>query len=483
MKILKNKPLIFIFSYLLAVALYWPSLNGAPAWDDFPYWFSDPVMKPTMPYLEILKNFAWPFSVSFQKLLYGFFNDNYFAYHSLSLIIHGLNAFLVYKLARLIRVKYPFLFFFLFLVHPACVISTAWMIQIKTLLCFFFALSSCLAFIKGNKDLRWMTLSWILFLLSVTSKSASLSMPLIFLVVSFKSYRLKKLHLLIPFFLISAWGTYKVVVSPITIEGSGNASKVIDVKEATPTPPPLEIPEKMPSEIPMSPSSDEVHQDIPSAISFVRFDVGFIAKTLHYYFWQSLVPIRNEPVKGLNTEKAGVQEYGHLIFLLIVIIACWKDSALLYLAAGHFLLLPFLGIIPAPYMIITWVSDQHLYLALPGLLAFWMRLLDKIKWQHSYLLPSLLAVFFTYKTSVTTPFYKDQLSFYKASLKYNPENVAITYNLAFAYVMKGDWVAAQDVLHNLIQLAKVEPRIKESQFYANIVKLYIDLQPENENEN
>ena len=480
MKILKNKPLIFIFSYLLAVALYWPSLNGSPAWDDFPYWFNDPVMTPSMSYLEILKNFAWPFSVSLQKVLYTFFQDNYFVYHAISLFIHGLNAYLVYKLARLLRVKYPFLFFFLFLIHPACVISVAWMIQIKTLLCFFFALSSCLTFIKGNKNLRWMTLSWILFLLSVTSKSASLSLPLFFLVVSFKSYHLKKLHLLIPFFLISFWGVYKVAVSPITIEGSAKASKVIDVK---PEPKPAPTAVQTPSEIPMAPTSNEVRQDIPSAFNFARFDIDLIAKTLHYYFWQSLVPISNEPVKGLNPNKAGLAEYGHLLFILIVVFICWKDSALLYLAAGHFLLLPFLGIIPAPYMIITWVSDQHLYLALPALLAFWMRLLDKIKWEYRFILPSLLAVFFIYKTTLTTPYYKDQISFYKASLYHDPTNVPIAYNLAFAYVIKGDWVTARSLLHDIIERSEDDPSIKNNQFYVHIVKLYFDLQPKEQDEN
>jgi hypothetical protein len=481
MNLLKNKKLIFPLSYLIAVIIYWPALNGTPAWDDFPFWFEDPVMKPTMSYLEILKNFAWPFSVIFQKFLYNVFNENYYIYHLINLSIHFLNAFLVYKLAQHIKLNRPFILFFLFLVHPVCVITTAWMIQIKTLLCFFFALASCLTFFKGNKDWRWMTLSWVLFLFSVASKSASLGLPLIFTLVSLTSYRFMKIHLLIPFFLIAFWGGYRVAVSPLTIEGTQKASQTTEVKEVPSRPDseitaaPLPSPEQLKSELDEKKPELKVEKASLSAISFIRFDVSMISKTLHYYFWQVFLPIRNEPIKGLNTNEAGFAVYGHLIFLALLIIICWGDSALISLAAGHILLLPFLGIIPAPYMLITWVSDQHLYLALPCLLAFWLRLIDKLKWKHTYTLPTVVGLFFLYKTSISTPFYKDQFAFYEASLDYNPENVPIIYNLAFAYVMNNEWDKAKRLLQYIYERAQTDPSISNNQFYPQLLKLYIEL--------
>lgn len=476
MKILKIKPLLILFSFLMAFGLYWPSIQGTPIWDDLHYWFSDPVMT-SVSYGDIVKNFAWPFSVSSQKILYSIFGTNYLVYHLINFSLHCLNSLLVYKLGRQIRVRYPIIFFMLFLFHPVSVITTSWMIQFKTLLCFFFALTSCLTFIKGNKNWRWMAFSWILFLFSITSKSASLSLPIIFLIANWKNYGMKKLHLLIPFFLISSWGVHKVLVSPITQEASEKAAQITQIKDATPSPK-VEIPDSVPS------TPDETKQDIPSSSTFSKIDWGLISQTLRYYFWQAFVPINNIPVKGLNYEKANLADIGHIVFLLLIALLCWRDSALLYLAAAHFLLLPFLGIIPAPFMTITWVSDQHLYLVLPALLAFWMRVLTKLKWKHTIILPALMVLFFIYKTSQTTPLYKNQITFYEASLNYNPRNVPIAYNLAIAYILKGKWQKAHDLIDDVYQRGKEDHTIKSNSVYPQLIMLYLDMQDtEGENEN
>jgi hypothetical protein len=502
------KPGIFFLAFLFTLALYWPAMHGKPIWDDVSFWFDDPAMKEQMAYWEIFKHFAWPISVSIQKFTLSLWGKNYFYYHFLCLSLHFINSLLVYKLGRLLRLKYPLIFFLLFLLHPTAVITTAWMIQIKTLLCFFFALVSLLTFLKGNKNVRWMIGSWLFFFLSIASKSVSLTLPLILLMISLKQYRFQKLPLLIPFFILSLAGGYRLLVSPITLEGSQKALKISKINERpqvdTPAPPTVsEMPKEeslepvsptpiedselpqvdtpelptvlvKPSHIPKSPKQESIPKE-KETFTFIHLNFGLISQTLHYYFWQALIPNINVPVRGLNYEQAGMEEIIHLFFLICLIVICWKDSALIYLAAGHVLLLPFLGIIPAPFMTITWVSDQHLYLALPALLAFWMRLADKLNWKYSYLFPSLLVVYFSYQTMKTTPLYKDQFTFFESSLNHNSYNVPIAYNLAFAYLSKSEWKKAYTIVSDTYHKAQEDPLMKKNFFYPYLSQLYLQM--------
>ncbi len=518
-------------------------MKGEPIWDDFTFWFTDPAMKNTMSYSTIWANYAWPFSVSLQKFTLGLWHKKYLYYHMLCFCLHFANAALVYRLGRFFRFKHPIIYFLLFLLHPVAVITTAWMIQIKTLLCLFFGLAALLTFIKGNKDYRWMIFSWVLFFLSITSKSASLTLPLIFLVISFRSYRFKKLHLLVPFFLLSGFSTWKVLKSPVTQAGAIKASQVIKIKEepvapvvkapeiakketSAPVVSPevkvepknnqvvevkketepkiVEVPEVETIKIELTPKIVEVpkvetvkieltpppviekklvrpklppvnNEQLKTNYTFSGLDPGLISQTLYYYFWQIFLPNHNEPVKGLNPFHVGPEEIIHVIFLVLLIVTLWKDSALIYLAAGHFLLLPFLGIIPAPFMNVTWVSDQHLYLVLPALLAFWVRLVDKINWKYSFIIPSIFVLFFSYKTLKATPIYKNQYTFYETSLQYNPFNVPIAYNLAFARLLSGDIERAYYVASEAYNRSLHEPTMRRNIYYPHLLQLYVQL--------
>ena len=456
-------------------------------------------------------DFGWPLSVSIQKLTLSWWQENYSYYHLLNFIIHCGNATLVYSLGRKLRLQNTFFYFLLFLIHPIAVISVGWMIQMKTLICFFFALASLLAFLKAHKNLKWMAFSWFLFFLSITSKSASLTLPLIFLALHVRLYKWNKIYLLIPFFLMSAWSGYRVLSSPVTTTGTEKASQTVEKKiieerpvvEEAPVAKPtkVEVPkvEKAPVEAPVvvaTPKEEipeppaklpepkiEIPSEGKSSFSFIKLNIKLFLQTSHYYFWQSILPVNNVPVKGLNYSDLGAAEYIHIIFLGIITFLLWKDAGLIYLLAAHFLLLPFLGIIPAPFMNVTWVSDQHLYLVLPAFLAFWFRLAERIPWKKNYLLFIFFTLVYSYKTYEATPQYKDQFSFYESSIAYNPYNVPITYNLAFAYIMHGDWNNAYSVVNNCIQMADLVPEMKQNQYYPYVAILYLQMQGGTTNEN
>jgi hypothetical protein len=126
-------------------------------------------------------------------------------------------------------------------------------------------------------------------------------------------------------------------------------------------------------------------------------------------------------------------------------------------------------------MNVTWVSDQHLYLVLPALLAFWMRMLERIKWKFSVSIPVIVILFFAYETRKATPIYENQFTFYEQCLKYNPYNVPIAYNLAMARIMNDEVPEAYNVLSNTVDLANQEPILKKNLFYPYLTQLYIQV--------
>ncbi len=507
-----NRVIFFILAFIALVFLYLPALKGTPIWDDFSYWFNDPAMQRRVTYLNIWSHYAWPLSVSLQKLLLTFFKKNYEIYHGINLLLHFLNAFLVYKLGKILRLKYNFLLFLLFLFHPVAVITTGWMIQIKTLVCFTFGISSLISFLKGHEDLRWMMASWLLFACSVFTKSASITLPLIYLIYSFIHFKFKKLHLLIPFMLISCWGTFRVLKSSVTVEGAKKASEMVKIKEEpkpevveapktevveAPKPEVVEAPKPEVVEAPKpevveAPKPEVVEAPKPevieapkpevipgakeeTAFKFFNFDLGLIGQTVHYYFWQAIFPLHNPPVRGINIHRPGLAEVLNLVFMILMMFIFRKDALLLYLTSGYVLLLPFLGLIPAPFMNVSWVSDQHLYLALPAFLFFWMTVLSKMKWKKNFLIPIVLVMFYGFKTHESTPNFKDQIVFFEKSLEYNPYNIPIAYNLALAKIVKGEITLAYALLSETHFLSEKEPLLKKNIFYPHFEELYLHI--------
>ncbi|NCY26120.1 MAG: hypothetical protein EBX37_15125, partial [Alphaproteobacteria bacterium] len=131
--------------------------------------------------------------------------------------------------------------------------------------------------------------------------------------------------------------------------------------------------------------------------------------------------------------------------------------------------------IPAPFMNVTWVSDQHLYLALPAFLFFWMTIFNKIKWNKKFFIPLILTIFFGFQTYETTPNYKNQFVFFEKSLEYNPYNIPIAYNLALARIVNGEMNLAYTILNETNDLSEKEPLLKKNIFYPHFEELYLHI--------
>jgi hypothetical protein len=377
----KIELMLILVASLVCGALYWPALTGQPIWDDLVYWIYSPEMK--MGYLDYWRFlFSWPLSFTVQKFMLENFGENYLAYHLLSFGLHVLNSGLLYWTAKRLNWPAPIWIFLLFLFHPANVISAGWMIQIKTLLCFLFAILSFAAFERGFQNPRWMCTAVLLFVMAMLCKASAVALPLLFLAYAYPRAPKRAL----------AWG------APLILAAGIGAAVIV---------------------------ARNTDVDAASIRAGNIFELS--AQTAPYYFWKTVLPLENAPIKGRSP--AGLNWLWPLAAMFGLIFFARKSTYLVYVGAGFVMLLPFLGLVLAPYMSFTWVSDQHLYLALPFFLVFWVSLFARRpRWTNAIGL-ALLAVF-AFKVRQTAEFFSDEDRFYRESLRADPGNVIAAFNYA-----------------------------------------------------
>lgn len=496
----RPSPWAFALAIVLNALLYWRSYTGVPIWDDVTYWFFDPWLHKAS-FGWIWKYSTWPFSVYLQKYLQMSFGTKWFAYHSFSVLVHSVNSLLVYVLLRSLnlREKLAFAGFLLFLIHPASSITVGWMIQFKTLVCFTFAILSLIIFIKGRAPADFGA-SYLLYLFSILSKSASLPLPIALLFLLRRPLKRKKNLYVIPFFLIAAFGAWRINFSKVAVEGVKEAlestgrgipkaQESIQKEEAPPTPEEEAIARNAQENVISSSNAtpEGFNHSLEGSrkkmkmveLSPIQARKRLLIKTLNYYFWQSFFPVNNVPVKGQNPFPPDIFDYLHIVFLAILFYFSGQLGLISLLAMGHVFLLPYLGLIPAPYMNVTWVSDQHLYFALPFFLALGLVLLDLAKFKYKEILVGVFVFFFMFKTFEASGFYRDSYTFYGSSIDANYDNTPLVYNLAILYIANGKNNDAVDLLEKIFTYSRKERYIRQDKYFPYLVQLYSRLEPYN----
>jgi hypothetical protein len=391
-----SKSLFFTASFVTCLLLYLPALSGGPIWDDLAFWIHNPEMQ--LSYGSLWSGFSWPLSMSVQKAMLSTFGERYWLYHLTNLVLHFINSALVYGVAVSLGVTRARWLFLLFLFHPANVISVAWMIQIKTLICFLFAILAFAAFQKGPKDRRWLLAALLLFSLSLLAKASAIMLPLVLMIFAAPEARKKWLWGL-PLLAVALIAAYFFWANPFTqkVSPSGLDKRWEEVGEI---------------KKPQTP------------------DTVLVAQTLRYYLGQSIAPVRNYPIKGRAEPALRWFDTLSLLVLAGFFVFFWRTRLAALLAAGIVMLIPFFGLIQAPYMTMTWVSDQHLYLALPLLLLFWLTVVEKLPRRAADSLLILLLGFFVWKAHEAVDYFRDEDRFYSASLISDPGNVTVAFNYA-----------------------------------------------------
>ena len=153
-----------------------------------------------------------PLTTLFYAIEFSIVKESPFLYHLVNLVFHLLNVFLVYLFVKLLTKKpeIAFITALFFGIHPMHVESVAWISELKDVLYSFLFLGSLIYYFyyvtRKENNTRFYILSLIAFILSSLSKSASVTLPVVMLLMDYYMKRKwdKKLIIeKIPFILIS----------------------------------------------------------------------------------------------------------------------------------------------------------------------------------------------------------------------------------------------------------------------------------------
>jgi len=215
----KNRNTIFMLVFLLVITfiVMSPSLKGKFLnWDDDVNITRNENVK-QLSGENIKKIFTQPVIGNYNPLTiltfafeYHFFGENPFYYHLNNLILHLINAFFVFWLMMLLRLRREWALFaaLMFAIHPMRVESVAWITERKDVLYAMFYLASVISYIYHLKlkKKRFLVLTILFFLLSLLSKIQAVTLPLTLLLVDYILDRPLKFRLIlekIPYFVLS----------------------------------------------------------------------------------------------------------------------------------------------------------------------------------------------------------------------------------------------------------------------------------------
>ena len=203
---------------LVAVVVYYPVLfYGYFPWDDFAYVRDNPDIK-LISFANCKLFFSkyylgnyHPFTMLSFALDYKWGRGDVFYFHLTNVLLHTVNALLIFTLLAKFNVNKLVCAFtaLLFLVSPIQFESVIWISERKNVLYTCFYLLSVLFFVKYVERKTWVNyiLAVLFFVLSLLSKAQAVALSLTLLVVLYFYFDIKelkqKIKMLVPFFVLS----------------------------------------------------------------------------------------------------------------------------------------------------------------------------------------------------------------------------------------------------------------------------------------
>ena len=192
-----NIQLLLIFLiFLITLIAFSPSIiNGFVRWDDYEILVENNLVK-DFSYKGIINIFSSfvlntyvPFTLLTFMIEYYFFQLNPIIYHTTNIILHSIDAvllfLLIYKLCG--NIYTALLTSLLWALHPQRVESVAWVTERKDVLYTLFFFSSFIAYLNYAKfnNRKYYFLSIALFVLSILSKGMAIILPFLLILTDF----------------------------------------------------------------------------------------------------------------------------------------------------------------------------------------------------------------------------------------------------------------------------------------------------------
>lgn len=178
---------------LLVWAVYWPALRGEFVWDDPLLVNKNPLVTGQFNLRTIWFQTDFPLTdvaLWFQWQLWGAQPGGY---HAVNILLHALSCVLLWRVLAQLKTPGAWTAAALFAVHPVAVMSVAWVSELKNTLSLGFVLFSFLCFLKFDEvegsdgkpqGKRWYWLSLGAFLLALLSKTSTVMLPVVLLLLA-----------------------------------------------------------------------------------------------------------------------------------------------------------------------------------------------------------------------------------------------------------------------------------------------------------
>ena len=178
--------------FFVTLLVYIPAMQGGFIWDDDRYVTENPTLKSveglTQTWLKPSANPQYyPLVFTSFWLEYRLWGPNPTGYHVFNVLLHALNALLLWLLLNQLQVPGAWFAAMFFALHPVQVESVAWVSERKNVLSglFYFGSAVCLFRFFGidgeaedqTKKWFWYVLGFVLFLAALLSKTVTSSLP------------------------------------------------------------------------------------------------------------------------------------------------------------------------------------------------------------------------------------------------------------------------------------------------------------------
>ncbi|MBS1645877.1 MAG: tetratricopeptide repeat protein [Bacteroidetes bacterium] len=348
---------------------------------------------------------------------------SYTGMHATNLLLHAINAFLIFRCCEMLSFKKTSAFFvaLLFLVHPQHVESVAWLSERKDVLYTFFYIGALMQYLKYTRTRikRYYVVSFILFVLACLAKPMAVSFPFFLIAIEYFLHQKKAIQSHInklPFIAIA------LLFSLIALYF-----------------------------MPLMPSENiSAQYGLWDMCVLPFYQMGF-------YIVKALLPIPLCAVYAVPDFSKNVFSYGYALLFLALTLYVWIQKNKVLQAAWLcfvVILLPVLQFVPNANAV---VADRYAYVSSSVVFILLVLAIEKnISSQKSKTVLSALAfLFFSLLCYQRCKIWTNDQTLFSDVLSKNPYSHTAYTNLGMYYLKNNQ---AQPALNNLQQAASLNPK-------------------------
>ncbi len=197
---------------LMTILAYQPVWHAGFIWDDDAYVTNNPLLTAPDGLWRIWFSLDspsqyFPLTYTIFRIEHAFWEFMPAGYHWVNILLHSINALLLWRLLQRLNVPGAWLAAAIFALHPVQVESVAWVTELKSVLSLFFVLLALLAWVefieeKSKPSWHWYLLALIGQALALASKTTACTLPAALLLVLWlqhKPIRWLRLAQIVPF--------------------------------------------------------------------------------------------------------------------------------------------------------------------------------------------------------------------------------------------------------------------------------------------